>query len=110
MQTSKTFYGTAKAFVDAGLKLNGQMLTQADVSTLGRLGVIKVVGEGDKPARGRTPAMFAAEVNELTKFEQSFGDALPTTMPVKAAPVVQAEAQSTETQTQAVEGATSASV
>ena len=107
MQTSKTFYGTAKAFVEAGLKMNGQILTQADVSTLGRLGVIKVVGEGEKPARGRTPAVFAAEVTELTRFEQALGStvALPTELPVKAAPV---QAVQAETQTQ-VEG-TSASV
>lgn len=63
-----TFYGTASEFVEAGVKLNGNSLSQADVSTLGRLNVIKAFGKGNKPARGQTPTVFRADVQEGMQF------------------------------------------
>ena len=55
------FKGTAKQFETKGVKLNGQLLDQITVNALGRHGLIECVGEGDKPARGKTPKLYGVK-------------------------------------------------
>ena len=55
------FKGTAKQFEAKGVKLNGQLLDQITVNALGRHGLIECVGEGDKPARGKTPKLYGVK-------------------------------------------------
>lgn len=54
------FTGTAKEFVNAKIRLNGAELDQITVGNLAKHGILYTVGEGDKPARGRTPKKYKA--------------------------------------------------
>lgn len=58
--TKFEFEGTAKDFADRGLKLNGQLVDQMTVNAFGRHGIIECIGEGQKPARGKTPKKYRA--------------------------------------------------
>lgn len=62
MQATQSFEftGTAKDFADQGVKLNGVMLDAVSVGALARHGLLEVVGDGPKPARGRTPKLYKA--------------------------------------------------
>lgn len=62
------FKGTAKDFEDNRITLNGIELDQLSVNTLGKFGVLKVVGEGPKPARGRTPKLYQATSSKGFEF------------------------------------------
>lgn len=54
------FTGTAKDFEDKMVKLNGQALDKITVANLAKHKLLEYAGEGDKPARGRTPKKFRA--------------------------------------------------
>lgn len=58
------FIGTAKQFVEAGVTINGYAVCQVAVGFLAKMKLITVAGEGDKPARGRTAAVYKAESRE----------------------------------------------
>lgn len=60
-QVYQAFTGTAKDFISKGVKINGQIVDQVGLCILSRYGAVKVVGKGDKPARGKTPAIFKAQ-------------------------------------------------
>lgn len=64
-----TFEGTAKDFENQSIKLNGKLLDQVTVNALARHGLIETVGEGPKPARGRTPMKYRAVSNECMTFD-----------------------------------------
>jgi hypothetical protein len=54
------FTGTAKDFEDKKVKLNGQALDKITVANLAKHKLLEDAGEGEKPARGRTPKKFKA--------------------------------------------------
>jgi hypothetical protein len=54
------FTGTAKDFENKGIKLNGKHLNAVAVGALALHSLIEDAGEGQKPARGRTPRMYRA--------------------------------------------------
>lgn len=64
------FVGTSKDFEEAKITLNGERLDQVSVNILGKHGVLKHVGEGRKPARGRTPKLYKAVSSAGMLFEQ----------------------------------------
>ncbi len=64
------FVGTSKQFEEAKINLNGQRLDQLAVNTLGKHGLIECVGDGPKPARGRTPKLYKAVSSATMLFEQ----------------------------------------
>lgn len=57
------FQGTAKDFAEH-VSLNGHPLDQMTVNSLAKHGLIETVGEGQKPARGRTPKKYKAVTRE----------------------------------------------
>lgn len=65
-----TFEGTAKDFESNAIKLNGKLLDQITVNALARHGLIETVGQGQKPARGRTPMLYKAVSNECMSFSK----------------------------------------
>lgn len=54
------FTGTARQFEEQEITLNGNKLTQIAVNLLAQHGLIEVIGEGPKPARGKTPKLYKA--------------------------------------------------
>lgn len=64
------FEGTAKQFVDAGVRLNGTELDMIAVGNLAKHSLIETVGESDKPARGRTPKKYKVESRDGMQFAQ----------------------------------------
>ena len=64
------FVGTAKAFADSKVYLNGTALDVVSVGALGRHGLIECAGDGPKPARGRTPKMYRAYSHANMQFTQ----------------------------------------
>ena len=52
--------GTARQLEEMNLKLNGKELNQVAINMLADCGLIQVVGEGPKPARGKTPKLYRA--------------------------------------------------
>jgi hypothetical protein len=62
------FVGTAKAFADNKVYLNGTVLDVVSVGALGRHGLIESAGDGPKPARGRTPKLYRAYSNANMQF------------------------------------------
>ncbi len=64
-----SFIGTALDFQEAGVIVNGQKVTQIEVNTLAKLGMFETIGEGRKPARGRTPKLFRANSNPMMRLE-----------------------------------------
>lgn len=62
------FTGTAKDFEDKGVTLNGQPLDKITVANLAKHGLLQEVGEGPKPARGRTPKLFKAVSGAALQF------------------------------------------
>lgn len=63
------FVGTAKDFEENGIKLNGSKLDKITVANLAKHGLLEDAGEGEKPARGRTPKKFKAVSREGLMFE-----------------------------------------
>lgn len=59
-----TFTGTAKQFVDCGVKINGRAIDAVGVAALGKHGILKVAGFGAKPMRGKTPIKYTAATCE----------------------------------------------
>jgi hypothetical protein len=64
MFESVSFTGTAKQFVDNGVKINGRFVDLITVANFGKHSVIDVVGFGAKPARGKTPILYRAVTRE----------------------------------------------
>lgn len=64
--------GTAADLVKRGLKINGITVDAIGLGVLAKHGLLDIVGEGQKPARGRTAKMLAAKTGVEMKF--SFGD------------------------------------
>lgn len=62
--------GTIKQLIDQGMAVNGVRLDAAMLSVLVRCGIGKVVGQGDKPARGKTPNIYAFNVEETINVEK----------------------------------------
>lgn len=65
--TLEYFQGTANDFIKAGIMLNEHVLDQVSISVLVRCGILKIVGEGQKPLRGKTPKIFRVEKNTNIK-------------------------------------------
>lgn len=64
----KSFIGTAKHFEEIGVLLNGMPLNQVAVNMLAGAGLIEYIGEGNKPARGKTPKMYRAKTRGELQF------------------------------------------
>ena len=62
-----TFHATIKELVDAGLQINGQKADVASLSSFGKFKMMPVVGE-QKPARGRSAAVYEIKVGSLFSF------------------------------------------
>jgi len=60
MQEAQEFIGTARQLEERGVTLNGSKLNQVAVNLLAQHGLIEVIGEGPKPARGKTPKLYKA--------------------------------------------------
>lgn len=60
MQIANQVEGTARQFEEWQVKLNGLPLNQVAVNLLAAHGLIEVIGEGPKPARGKTPKLYRA--------------------------------------------------
>lgn len=65
------FEGTARQFEEAGIKLNGFFLDKVTVSNLAKHSIIETIGEGEKPARGRTPMKYRAVSTDSLKFSKA---------------------------------------
>lgn len=86
MHTNVTFTGTAKQFVDNGVKINGRFVDLITVANFGKHSVIEVAGFGAKPARGKTPILYKAVSREGFKVDAA---SFPSNEPeVKASPVM----------------------
>lgn len=64
--------GTAADLVNRKMKINGVEVDQVGLGILAKYGILDVVGEGEKPKRGRTAKMLAAKPSAEIKF--SFGE------------------------------------
>jgi hypothetical protein len=70
LQPLTSFEGTANDFVNAKIALGGVLLTQPTIAAFVRHGVFQVIGEGPKPARGRTPVLIRAVSNPVLTLTQ----------------------------------------
>lgn len=64
--------GTIQELLDRGMKVNGVFPGKAELSVLTRLKIGKHVGEGDKPARGKTPKVYEFQTQEILKIEVNY--------------------------------------
>lgn len=62
-----TFHGTVQELVKAGLQINGQKADVASLSSFGKFKMMPVVGE-QKPARGRSAAVYEIKTGQLFSF------------------------------------------
>jgi hypothetical protein len=49
---------TAKQLIDGGYCVNGRQVDAVFIGQLAKHNVLPIVGQGDKPARGKTPALY----------------------------------------------------
>lgn len=63
--------GSAADLVKRKLMINGVEVDQVGLGFLAKYGILDVVGEGAKPARGRTAKVLACKASAELKF--SFG-------------------------------------
>lgn len=66
--------GTIEELVERGLKVNGIFVDKSMLAVLVRCGIGECVGEGPKPARGRTAKVWKFEDTAQVKVSINYKD------------------------------------